>query len=54
MAKCSLCGNRIEVTFLNKIVGTTIKDKKGKKHQVCFECQKKAKNDKSIMISKIK
>jgi hypothetical protein len=28
-------------TFLKKIVGTIVKDKKGKKHYVCFECQKK-------------
>ena len=29
--KCAVCRNEIETTFLNKIVGTVVKDKKGKK-----------------------
>mgnify|MGYP006424427859 CR=1 FL=1 len=41
MTKCEICKNKINVTFLNKIVGTVIKDEKGKKHSICFECQKK-------------
>lgn len=39
--KCGICKNRIETTFLNKLLGTYVKDAKGKKHTVCFECQKK-------------
>jgi len=39
--KCEICKKRIEETFLKKILGTYIKDEKGKKHAVCFECQKK-------------
>jgi len=39
--KCEICRNNISETFLKKIVGTIVKDKKGKKHTVCFECQKK-------------
>lgn len=39
--KCEICSRKIEETFLKKIVGTVVKDDKGKKHNVCFECQKK-------------
>jgi hypothetical protein len=39
--KCDICGSKIEVTFLEKPIGTHVKDEKGKKHMVCFECQKK-------------
>ena len=41
MVKCSVCGKNVETTFLNKLIGTYIKNKKGKKVAVCFECQKK-------------
>ena len=41
MAKCEICSKKIEETFLGKIIGTYIKDAKGKKHIICFECQKK-------------
>jgi hypothetical protein len=39
--KCEICKKKIEETFLKKILGTYVKDEKGKKHPVCFECQKK-------------
>ena len=39
--KCEICKKRIEETFLKKILGTYVKDEKGKKHAICFECQKK-------------
>ena len=51
--KCDICGKAVEVTFLHKILGTYIKDEKGKKHIVCFECQKKY-NDKSKILENIK
>ena len=38
--KCEVCGKNIGETFLGKILGTFVKDEKGKKHTVCFECQK--------------
>ena len=38
---CNICGKKVETTFLNKLIGTTMKDKKGKKKAVCSECQKK-------------
>jgi len=37
--KCDICGKKIETTFLNKILGTVVKDAKGKKHNVCKVCQ---------------
>jgi hypothetical protein len=39
--KCEICKKKIDETFLKKIMGTYVKDEKGKKHAVCFECQKK-------------
>jgi hypothetical protein len=39
--KCEKCKKNIDTTFLNKLVGTVMKDKKGKKHYFCNECQKK-------------
>ncbi len=41
MAKCDICKKKVEETFLKKVLGTYIKDEKGKKHLVCPECQKK-------------
>ena len=44
--KCAICSKKIELTFMNKIVGTIYT--KGKKHyNVCSECQKKL-SDKEI------
>jgi len=40
MVKCELCKEKIPETFLNKPLGTVIKDAKGKKHWVCSACQK--------------
>jgi len=45
--KCSICGKKIEETFLGKLEGTIIKIKEGDKnklHYVCPECQKKHKD----------
>ena len=39
--KCEICGKAIDNTFLGKLIGTYVKDKNGKLHSVCFECQKK-------------
>ena len=47
--KCNICKNKIQETFLNKIIGTVVKDSKGKKHSICFECQKKFKNKQDIL-----
>ena len=37
--KCSKCGKKVEMTFLNKIKGTYVKKK-----PVCPDCQKKEKS----------
>ena len=50
--KCDICGKKIETTFLRKLIGTIVKDKKGKKHPICFECQKNLKT-KEDMLKKI-
>lgn len=47
--KCSICGAKIEKTFLEKIMGGYVKDKKGKKHVVCPECQRKLKTKQEIL-----
>ncbi|MGM5482730.1 MAG: hypothetical protein ACQESF_04675 [Nanobdellota archaeon] len=39
--KCAICGKRIQETFLKKIIGTFIRNSKGKKNVVCNECQSK-------------
>ena len=49
MVKCEICGKNINETFLNKLIGTYIKDEKGKKHTICFECQKKFKTKEEII-----
>lgn len=51
--KCELCKKQIEELFLKKIKGTYIKDSKGKKHLICFECQKNFENDKEAILKKL-
>ncbi|MFH1409010.1 MAG: hypothetical protein ABIH34_03820 [Nanoarchaeota archaeon] len=41
--KCAVCKKNMEEQFLKKIVGTTIKDAKGKRHPICSSCQKEGK-----------
>ncbi|MBI2146496.1 hypothetical protein HYU22_04090 [Candidatus Woesearchaeota archaeon] len=42
MSKCSLCGNKIQELYLEKLKGTIIrKAGSSKQYPVCFECQKK-------------
>ena len=36
---CTICKQKIEETFLKKIIGTYVKDEKGKKKPVCKNCQ---------------
>ena len=47
--KCNICKKEIEVTFMNKILGTYVKNNDGKKHTICFECQKKFLTKKEIL-----
>jgi hypothetical protein len=47
--KCEICKGKVQQTFLKKIVGTYVKDKKGKKHSICSTCQNKFKNKEEIL-----
>ena len=38
--KCESCKAELQTTFLKKIVGTIVKDEKGKPHYFCSNCQK--------------
>lgn len=51
--KCEICKGKIDETFMKKIVGTVVKDEKGKKHHICHECQKKLNNDKDEILKNI-
>ena len=39
--KCAICADAVAETFLKKPIGAYIKDANGKRHLVCFACQKK-------------
>ncbi|MFC1769035.1 hypothetical protein ACFLZX_04700 [Nanoarchaeota archaeon] len=47
--KCDICKEKIQETFLGKIVGAVVKDEKGKKHNICDNCQKKLKTKEEIL-----
>lgn len=51
--KCKICNKKTEEIFLKKVMGTYIKDKKGKKHLVCANCQKEFNNDKEKILAKL-
>jgi tRNA U54 and U55 pseudouridine synthase Pus10 len=53
--KCELCSNEIKTTFLDKIIGTTIKTGEGesaKTHYICSSCQSEHKNSLKEKLSK--
>lgn len=47
--KCGICGKKIAETFLEKPIGTYVKDARGKKHTVCSECQGKLGSKEKIL-----
>jgi len=47
--KCEICKKNIEKNFLGKLFGTIVKDSKGKKHNICMECQKKFRTKQEIL-----
>ncbi|MFH1588959.1 MAG: hypothetical protein ABIB43_00120 [archaeon] len=49
--KCDVCGKKVETTFLNKVIGTYMKNKKSKKKLVCKKCQKE--NSKENLLKKL-
>jgi len=53
MAKCNICGNKLQELFLGKVKGTIVKKEgKSKQYYICFECQKKF-PDKTAILEKI-
>lgn len=50
---CEICGKKMATTFLEKPMGTHVKDSKGKKHLICFECQQKF-QEKALVLQQIK
>ena len=49
--KCEICGSKMAETFLEKAVGTVVKDAKGKKHWVCSACQSKLKAKDALLAN---
>lgn len=47
--KCEICKQKIHEIFLNKPIGTVVKDEKGKKHNICNECQRKFSSKQEIL-----
>jgi len=47
--KCEICKATIPELFLQKVVGTYVKDAKGKKHIICSNCQRTLKEKKDIL-----
>jgi ribosomal protein S26 len=47
--KCELCNNAVKETFLKKLLGTFVKDEKGKKHLICQNCQRQFPDKKAIL-----
>ena len=50
MAKCEICGNKLQELFLEKLKGTRVKKSgSSKQYEVCFECQKKFKTKEELL-----
>ena len=47
--KCEICKKKIEKTFLSKFNGAYIRDKKGKLHVVCSECQRRFRSREELL-----
>ncbi|MBI4439734.1 hypothetical protein HY638_02070 [Candidatus Woesearchaeota archaeon] len=47
--KCEICKEKVQETFLGKIIGGIVKDAKGKKRTVCNNCQKKFRTKEEIL-----
>jgi hypothetical protein len=47
--RCNICKEELKTTFLDKILGTVVKDAKGKRHHICPECQRKLGSKEEIM-----
>ncbi|MFT4344111.1 MAG: hypothetical protein ACMXYE_05190 [Candidatus Woesearchaeota archaeon] len=49
MAKCDICREKVGETFLNKVLGTYIRDAHGKRRLVCSDCQHKLQTREKIL-----
>ena len=38
--ECEICDDELEKTFLDKIIGTRVRDEEGTLHIICNECQR--------------
>ena len=47
--KCAICKSKVQETFLQKPIGTYVKDKKGKRKLVCMDYQKNLKTKDKIV-----
>jgi len=47
--KCELCKNDIQTQYLEKMIGTVVKDAKGKKHFICASCQKENQSKQKLL-----
>ena len=39
--KCEICEKQVQTMYLEKPLGTVVKDEKGKRHWLCNVCQSK-------------
>ena len=51
--KCDICRETIATQYLEKPLGTVVKNEKGKKYWVCNACQAKFHNDKAVLLRQI-
>ena len=47
--KCEICKQKIELNFLDKPMGTYVKDEKGKLHLICNNCQRNLSSKDNIL-----
>ena len=48
--KCEICKNKVAMNFLEKPIGMYVKDKRGRKHVICRDCQKNYENNKGKIL----
>lgn len=51
--KCEICKEQLPMQYLDKPLGTVVKDQKGKKRWICNSCQAKFHNDKTVLLRQI-
>ncbi|RMD45820.1 hypothetical protein D6829_01260 [Candidatus Pacearchaeota archaeon] len=54
MEKCALCGEKLEKTFLEKVVGTSVKVGSGPKSKIVWVCRKCQKENGNLLVEKVK